>query len=320
VEIGVLFVDFSDSPARDTTEAVLMRFSPNVENLFESMSYGRLSIELKPVHGWLRMQKESALYRAGGGDWCFVCFLQMLEEIIRVGTQGINTSRWESFILIADSKFVDTTAFSPSPDWKIEAGGRSWANGVVLGGSALNQTPSIFATGLAHELGHTFGLPDLYPYNGVGFRYTGNFGLMGNIYESVIELFAWERWLLSWLDDTQVVCLNGREVKAVLNPVSVFGGQKMIVIPLSDTRALVVEVRRRGGFDEKLSKEGPLAYVVDTNQQNGYGGIKIVPINEDDWSKSSAPLDIGKTIEFEGITISYLSRSTYGDEILVFRS
>jgi hypothetical protein len=143
---------------------------------------------------------------------------------------------------------------------------------------------------------------------------------MGNIYESVIELFAWERWLLSWLDDTQVVCLNGREVKAVLNPVSVFGGQKMIVVPLSDTRALVVEVRRRGGFDEKLSKEGPLVYVVDTNQQNGYGGIKIVPINEDDWSKSSLPLDIGKTIEFEGITISYLSRSTYGDEILVIRS
>jgi len=318
VQVGVLFADFPDLPATNTTEEVLKRFSPNVEKIFENMSYGLLTVELKPVHSWVRMHKESSLYRVGREDWNYLYFLQMLEEVIRVGTQGVDTSMWESFIVVTDSRNFMTSAFSPSPGAKVEAGGRSWANGVVFGGYSVGSSSPV-EVALAHELGHTFGLPDLYPYSGTGFRYTGRFSLMGNIYDSVLELFAWERWILNWLDDTQVVCLNSENVKAVLNSVSNFGGQKMIVSPISDTKALVVEVRRRGGYDTASTEEGPLVYVVDTNQNNGYGGIKVLPINELDGDKRSAPLNLGETIEFEGITVSYVSRTTYGDEIIVTR-
>ncbi len=319
VQVGVLFADFPDLPATNTTEEILKKFSPNVEKIYGNMSYGRLTVELRPVHSWVRMQKESLLYRVGRGDWNYSYFLQMLEEIIRVGTQGVDTSMWESFIVVTDSRNFMTTAFSPSPGAKVEAGGRSWANGVVLGGDYIDNRIPIEVI-LAHEMGHTFGLPDLYPYSGTGFRYTGHFGLMGNIYDSVLELFAWERWVLNWLDDTQVVCLTSGNVKAVLNSVSNYGGQKMIVSPIGDTKALVVEVRRRGGYDTALTEEGPLVYVVDTNQNNGYGGIKVLPINELDGDKTSAPLNLGETIEYEGISVLYNSRSSYGDQITVSRS
>jgi len=319
VQVGILFVDFPDSPATNTTEEVLKRFSPKVEKMFENMSYGRLSVELRPVHSWVRMQKESLLYRSVRGEWNYYYFLQMLEEAIRVGTQGVDTSTWESFIVVTDSRNVMTSAFSPGPGVNVFAGGRSWANGVVLGGDFLTSSSQVVAEVVAHEMGHTFGLPDLYPYSGTGSRYTGQFSLMGNIYAGVLELFAWERWILNWLDDTQVVCLNSGNVRAVLNSVLDFGGQKMIVSPISDAKALVVEVRRRGGYDMALTEEGPLVYVVDTNQNNGYGGIKVLPINELDGNKKTAPLNLGETIEFEGITVSYVWKTTYGDEIIVTR-
>ena len=107
-----------------------------------------------------------------------------------------------------------------------------------------------------HEIGHTMGLVDLYGYSGSAHRFVGGWSLMGLISGHAPEYFAWERWILSWLDDNQVVCLPSGKITANLNAVPLSGGQKMIVAPISETRAVVVEVRRRVGYDLSLPEEG----------------------------------------------------------------
>ncbi len=47
---------------------------------------------------------------------------------------------------------------------------------------------------------------------------------MGLISGHSPEYFAWERWILNWLDDTQVVCLSSGSITATLNAVPVVGG------------------------------------------------------------------------------------------------
>ena len=62
----VIFVDFSDVPATMKPEKVFNILSPGAENYFSSVSYGKLSLILKPNFFWLRMSKLSTEYNMWG--------------------------------------------------------------------------------------------------------------------------------------------------------------------------------------------------------------------------------------------------------------
>ena len=89
--------------------------------------------------------------------------------------------------------------------------------------------------------------------------------------------------------------------------------------PINQYQAVVVEVRRQLGNDFNVREEGPLVYLVDTRLRGGNGVIKVLPINDIDVEKKSAPLSVGETLIFEGVSIRYNSRTSYGDEITVSR-
>ena len=48
-----------------------------------------------------------------------------------------------------------------------------------------------------------------------------------------------------------------------------------MVVPLTETTALVVESRRKLGYDSRLGKEGALLYKVDTSVPTGEGPIVV---------------------------------------------
>jgi len=54
-------------------------------------------------------------------------------------------------------------------------------------------------------------------------------------------------------------------------------GLKAVMVPLSDTQSLIVESRRKVGFDANLEKEGVLVYVVNTSKERGTGPIVFKP-------------------------------------------
>ena len=85
---------------------------------------------------------------------------------------------------------------------------------------------------------------------------------MGNINAKARSYFGWERWLLGWLDDSQVTCINSKQtisvpLSAIETPDTV-NPKKIIVVPIigsNKKQVLVVEVRRTLG-DDIISKEG----------------------------------------------------------------
>ena len=318
VRLLVLFVDFPDSIATKSTESVLKTISPESERLYSEMSYGRVAFELVPVHRWLRMSKESSAYNVKRGV-SFLDHRNYLEEALRLGTVGLDALSLDGFIVLTnpETKTIDVgPAFALDDEyWGIRAGSKLWMNGTS---SAFDLNYWGYQW-MNHEIGHTMGLPDLYAYNGSAHRFAGGWSLMGYITGHGPEYFAWERWILNWLDDTQVVCLSSGSITATLNAVPVVGGQKMIVTPISESRAVVVEVRRRVGYDLSIPEEGPLVYLVDTRLFTGNGVIKVLPINDSDTEKKSAPLSVGETLTFEGVSVRYNSRTSYGDEITVSR-
>ena len=59
----------------------------------------------------------------------------------------------------------------------------------------------------------------------------------------------------------QLTCLSAPgTVEETLTPMAVRGGKKLVVVPISNTYAYAVEVRKRIGYDKNACEEGVLVY------------------------------------------------------------
>ena len=60
--VAVLFVDFPNATAANSTESVFSKNIPGAENYLETMSSGKLDLQFEPLHKWLRMSGELESY------------------------------------------------------------------------------------------------------------------------------------------------------------------------------------------------------------------------------------------------------------------
>jgi M6 family metalloprotease-like protein len=135
------------------------------------------------------------------------------------------------------------------------------------------QTPAT----IAHELGHVFGLPDLYDSSqGLEPRHrrwvVGCWGLMaagawgcgpGDAPISAVRpshMSAWAKYRLGWLEQT-VVVQGVREAEYLLEPVR--EGGTVLRVPLNGQEYLLAEFRDKRGFDQDLPAAGVLIYHID---------------------------------------------------------
>ena len=146
---------------------------------------------------------------------------------------------------------------------------------------------------LAHELGHGFGLPDLYCTGRCSAAGIGNWGLMGTgswgcrgqSPAAPCHMGAWSKEILGWADVELVA--GGRDLGTVdLAPV-VTGGRVLRVDIPGTSDYYLVENRQRLGFDAEI-RPGLLIWYVDaervvagwsSNQVNGNPtrfGVSIV--------------------------------------------
>ncbi len=141
-------------------------------------------------------------------------------------------------------------------------------HGVTFGADARSRASGPYI--LVHETGHLFGLPDLYDYGRSGgdiHRHVGDLDLMGNVFQSR-RFLAWHKWKLGWLDPAQLRCLNGSgTLEETLSPVDTAGGVKAVVVPLTESRAYVVEVASSSG--------SAIVYSVDATVPTGSGPIRV---------------------------------------------
>jgi hypothetical protein len=185
--------------------------------------------------------------------------------------------------------------------------------------------------GVLHELFHAGdGLDDHYgnqkwqigPDLGMA-----NWGLMSTIKS---DQLGWEKWLRGMTLDSQVLCVNSSSTSTHW---IVPGGvkstkQKLLVVPISSSKVIVMESVRAKGINYKLAKqsEGVLVYVVDaTDIRHGYGMSLVMPEGrvmevESQTVKflgASAPLKLGESVLVEGVRIKVIEAGVFGDVIQV---
>jgi hypothetical protein len=126
----------------------------------------------------------------------------------------------------------------------------------------------------AHEFGHAISLPHIGRSRGEGPLFAG-YDLMASQDGATRELSGWLRFLAQWLQDERVYCKDSKEIdklEVTLVPLnSSEKGLKLAVIPLSTTKALVIESRRDTKFSCQMNpaQNGALAYIYDASLSHG---------------------------------------------------
>ena len=323
----VVMVDFPDAPASMTPTDAFARISPSAD-VFNEMSYGKLSYTFKPQLKWYRMSKKSTDYVAGG--WTFIKHRDYIVEAAKLADVDIDFSKTDSLIILAnpDSTGIGNSgpAFAAVRKNGITLDGKYISNGATSAYD-LNNWKSIW---LNHEVTHTLGLVDLYAFTQSnpanrydGLRYTGEFSYMGfSSYESnAPSLFAFERWNLGWINDSQIKCLKDAKSTELISPVQTSSGVKAVVIPISRTKAVVIESRRAIGIDKNIAKSGALVYVVDSSIQSGQGPVRVFPSDvSSDPRYLKAPRALGESVTTEGITVKVTKSDDSGDTVEITKS
>lgn len=317
VRVAVIFVDFSDAVATRTPQNVFAILSPTAENYFRAASYGRMNLILEPSFVWRRMSGATTQY--GWNTLTHLSHRTYIQEAVDLAAV-VDFANSDAITVISNpdaGALQNGPTFIGTPTSGITADGKLFMNATTSGRDLL------FWGGywLNHEMGHSMGLVDLYAYSGTaGSRFVGGWSLMGRINGQAREFFAWERWLLGWIDDVQVSCAGAGATEATISPVERSGGLKMIVIPTGLTSAIVVESRRAEGQDTNGAfSPGVLVYLIDTAIASGQGTLRVLPINDSDEIKATVPLQSGQSYSSAGVTITYLSQDATSDRVRIVR-
>ena len=137
------------------------------------------------------------------------------------------------------------------------------------------------------------------------------------------DLLGWDKYLSGFFSDDQVRCASPTVTTThYLYPSAAKGAvEKLVVIPLSKTKVIVVESIRRGGYNYKLAKSslGALVYTVDLTQtEHGEGQYVQPPTRRiNSLNYADAPLKNGEFVIVEGVRISVTASGGFGDIVKI---
>lgn len=184
----------------------------------------------------------------------------------------------------------------------------------------------------AHEFGHAIGLPhvgggaNLPPFN--------PWDLMGGQDGPSRELSGWLRFIAGWLSDDQIYCRDSNSVEKLgvtLVPLSnTDSGVKLVVLPVSKTKAVLVEARRQNKFSCTTvpTQDGVLVYTYDATLghfQNFLMPVTPTGRNNLDSSCKFAPqppdsiLRLGDKVTVDGLTVEVVKSGKF-DRVLISKN
>lgn len=325
----MLFVDFPDAPAQDSTDDYYDFLAP-AHDLMTQFSSGAVNLTITPVKHWLHMPQDSESYDFQRG----ITWQQQALYVKQAGELAapyVDLSKFD-MVYIVPPKNATAITFSPAyvfdpeqPNLVVNGKEMKW--GVTLGQDMYFFGPKV----LLHETGHTFGLPDLYSFTSQDVHHwVGGFDLMGNITGDAPHHFGWEDWKIGWLADSQVACLASPGTSKVrLREVEALGGTKIAVVRTGPNTADVAESRKPYGVDKGICKSGVVIYQIDSSIVSGNGPVRVQNSSPDapttracgeavDWGA----YEPGQSFHDDaaGVTITVNASSSTGDVVTVTKS
>jgi hypothetical protein len=154
---------------------------------------------------------------------------------------------------------------------------------------------------------------------------SGNWGHMSGM---LTDFLVWDKWLAKMIKESQVSCTDPNATTTHwIRPNEAFGDfLKMVVVPVSATKAIAIESHRAGGANYKFTKEseGALVYLVDTEDTRPESGIHVVrplnrktSVNSGPFVLSDAPLKLNESLTLQGYKITVVEAGAFGDVVKV---
>jgi M6 family metalloprotease-like protein len=278
---AMIFVDFHERPASETTKELYDRLVPDSRAWLHEVSYGRISLDVTSFNRWYRMPRRAVSYGFEDG-LTFEEHRDYIADAVRTADADVDFSAFEIVYVVAakGSGLERSPAFHALPGIGIDVDGTELRYSATFGEDIRSSWPAKFAAHtLVHETGHLLGLPDLYDFAASRYpsilRFAGGWDTMSWT-EPGSHYLAWHKWKLGWLEPSQLTCLSGSgDVTTTLTPLAASGGLKAVVVPTGPSSAYVIEARRRMGEDSRLCADGVLVYQVDATTRSGQGPIRV---------------------------------------------
>lgn len=344
-DISLIPIDFQDFPGGDAIAERVIEQTELVSEWYRMVSGGQVEIRWRIHNEWVRvpgLSTDFALERSRSDD------NNLANAAFAAADPHVDFTdiRAGIFLLPRNATFMAEgvqgflhSQFGPNGFKSAEGTIYNYA----IGGAHWDNPQRPIWTYWAHEIGHMFPLPDLYDVRGQwwigteleipGGPFSG-FDLMANQDGPSRTLSTWLRFVMGWLTDEQVLCLDPDSVtdgEVMLVPTDEpRPGVKTIMVPLRETRILVVESRRpHPVFDCDTarsdtpwrSRSGVIVYVADMTVGHGNGFQSLIAPSERSLNgppdgcsvppQLDAILTPGEFVTVDGLTITVLSGGTY---------
>ena len=334
-----IFVDFTDAPGTDRPTEVAKTYFEEFNAFYKSVSYGRVSFTYSVPDRYFRIDKPSNSYRMnmkkGEINPDPAAYFQ---DALKAADPTVDFSGFDVVYVIpsnTNKEIVYGPAFPMGlGNETLKTNEKIFYSGAVAGTDSRFQENSYEWVWLAHETGHLFGLEHPWRVQSTPQGAT-TIGPEVAIWDLMLamwknspqahEFLGWTRFLLSWISDDQINCqdvstLSDNDLKFKLTPIeSNTSSEKLAIIRINETKALVIEVRRNLGFDKiPLEYEGSLIYLVDVTKGSNEGMATLVSSNTKLVNGISVgTIKAGSSVEFADLRIEILFSDDQGDYIRV---
>ena len=285
---------------------------------FEFTSRGALSFNWQFPKQWLRMSKETAQYRLQKGDRATV--IPMAQEVVSVADPFVDFTNSDFvFVLFPRSIKLGVPDLGMA-NWRVETNEGPVKN--LFGGSEYfyNRGFELWSFWI-HEWGHPMGL--------AGHAPRSNISIMDNQNGNSVMLNVWDTFFSGWMGSDELYCMpiEEKSKEITLIPLErLQRGPRGVIVPISDTNALVIESHRAEGWGKRMS--GTASYGVsvywidttsDTNRYVGTDGFIDSDLGEK-WadhvvpSGGTRPFDLlvkDDKVTYRGVTVEFVKTGDY---------
>jgi M6 family metalloprotease-like protein len=312
-KMQIIGVDFPDKIGGIKSPKELnQNKTASVEKFWTSQSTNPVKFEWNWNADWVRMPNSINSYSLGGsffqGLFNDKAYFSFAREIISKTDSSIDFTGVNFLFIVFPPgvKNEEIGSFLVHTQGTYTTSEGNIYNLIMAGGDYNSANTYI------HEFGHALGLTDIRDTLSVGNQKSDGmyYDTMNNA--EYPELLVWHRFLLGFLDISQIHCINSIEASMHwLVPVASASKQvKGVVIPLSSTEAVIVESRRAIGFDTRLSSRsdlvGAVVYTLDSKIPYRRSPVKVVQV-----------LKNNDSVIVSGYKISVVESGNFGDVVKV---
>jgi hypothetical protein len=319
----IVFVEFEDRRAVETDRRKLQKVSKRVSDFYAQMSEGGIEFEWLTHETAIRVDKSVATYSAGTrGN---IGAAQIIVDVQSSLRREIEIDKLD-FVLVVTPSTTLKSEISNSVTYLNR--GKGIVNSVILA-SDFWITQGNWQI-VAHEVGHAFGLLDLYSLEAARlisegrasyldqFKFMKSYDLMNWPNSSSPSFVMWNRFQIEPALSSRIICF--KEQLKNYNLISInssMAGYKAILVPLMSSRVLMIEARDALGVDANIgiSDLGVITYVVNPMTESGKGPIRIDCSRALNSKYSNCGLKTGHSRTIEGIRVT-LEKSSKAELVL----